>query len=104
MGVTAGDRRTGLGDALLGANDVDDALIARGKVKESDARFGAVLSKFLHHRISERIGEGFCALVCRDDVIDGCESAVGIEDLQSKVAHHAESLRAGHLMDEVRAD
>ena len=82
---------------------MDNALIARGKVEEGNARFSAVLAKLLHHRVSERIGEGFRTLVSRDNMIDGCEGTVRIEDLQAEVAHHAEGLRAGHLMDEVSA-
>ena len=104
MGVTAGDRGAGLGDTLLGADDVDNALIARGKVEECNAGLGAVFSEFLHHRVGERIGEGFRTLVGRNNMIDSGEGAVRVEDFQAKISHHPEGLRACHLMNEVSAD
>ena len=103
MGIAAGDGGARLGDTLLGTDDVDDALVAGGKVKEGDAGLGAVLPKLLHHRVGERVGEGLGALVGRDDVVDRGEGAVRIEDLEAEVADHAESLRARHLVDEVGA-
>ena len=104
MGVAAGNRGAGLGDTLLRTDDVDDALFAGGQIKEGDAGLGAVLAQLLDHRVGERVGEGFLRLVRRDDVIDGCEGAVRIENLQPEVAQHAKSLRTRHLMDEVGAD
>ena len=37
-------------------------------------------------------------------MVDGCEGAVRVEDLQAEVTDHAECLRAGHLVNEVGAD
>ena len=44
VGVTAGNGGAGLGDALLGADDVDDALLAGWQIEESHACLGAVLA------------------------------------------------------------
>ena len=41
--VAAGDRGAGLGDALLRADDVDDALLAGGEVEVGDAEVIRVL-------------------------------------------------------------
>jgi len=102
--VAAGNRHAGLGDALLRPDDVNDALIAAGQIKKGNTGFGAVLAQFLDHRIGEGIGERFLALIRRNDVIDGGEGAVGIENLQAKVTKHPKGLRARHLVNEVRAD
>jgi hypothetical protein len=45
--VAAGDRRAGLGDALLGADDVDDALLAGRAVEEGDPEFRQFLRSSL---------------------------------------------------------
>ena len=104
VGIAAGNGGAWLGDALLGADDVDDPLLAGGKVEKGHAGLGAVPAEFLDHRVGEGVRERFGALVGRDDVVDGRERAVGIENLQAEVAEHAESLGARHLVDEVGAD
>ena len=37
-------------------------------------------------------------------MIDGREGAMGVFHLKSQIPDHAESLRTGHLMNQVRAD
>ena len=104
VGVAAGDRGAGLRDTLFGTDDMNDALLAAGKIEEGNSGFGAVLTEFLHHGVGERVGEGLGSLVGRYDVIDGCEGAVRIENLESEVTNHAKGLGAGHLVNEVSAD
>ena len=104
VGIAASDRGAGLRDALLGPDDVDDALLARGAVKEGDAELGAVFADLVHHGLRERILVGLDQLIGRDDVVHRGEGAVRHEDLETKVAEHAESLRGCDLVDEVRAD
>jgi len=93
-----------LGDPLLGADDVDDALVARGHVKKRDARFGAVGAQGLDHGIGQLVGKRLLALVGRHDVVHGRKGAFGMGHPEAEIAQHAERLRAGDLMDEVRAD
>ena len=104
VGVTTGDRGAGLGDPLLGPDDVDDPLIATGQIKEGHAGLGAVLTELLDHRIGEGIGERLGPLIGRDNVIDRGKGAVRIENLQAEIAKHPEGLGARHLMDEMCAD
>ena len=104
VGVAAGDRGAGLGDSLLGADDVDNALLAGGEVEKGDAVFRAVLAERFDHGIGEIVTERLHALVGRHDVIDGGEGAVRIKHLEPEVAKHAERLGAGDLVDEVGAD
>ena len=102
--VAAGDRGAGLGDALLGANDVDDALLAGGEVEKSDAVFRAIRAQGLDHGIREFVAEWLGAFVRGHDVVHRGKSARGVEHLEIQVAQHAEGLWAGNLMDEVGAD
>ena len=52
----------------------------------------------------ELIRERLCALIGWDDMINGGESALRIEDLQPKITQHSKSLRAGDFVNKVRAD
>ena len=104
MGVAAGDRGARLRDALLGADDVHDALLARGAVEERDPELRAITAELVHHRLRERVAVRLDQLVGRHDVVDRRERAVRHQYLEAEVAQHAEGLRAGHLVDEVGAD
>ena len=104
MGVAAGDRGAGLGDALLRSDHVDDALGAGRGVEEADAVVLGVLTEGLDHLLGDRVGVGLLELVGRDDVVDRGEGPVRILHLEAEVPEHAEGLGARHLMDEVRAD
>ena len=81
-----------------------DALLARGHVKKLDPGFGAIFAQLLDHGIGQLVGEWLLALVGRHNVVYRGKGALRVEDLQIKVAQHAEGLRAGHLVNEVRAD
>ena len=70
VGVPAGDGHTGLGDALLGSNDVHDALLAGAAIEESDTVVSTVFAQFLDHRVRERIGEWLRDFIGRNDVVD----------------------------------
>jgi hypothetical protein len=102
--IAAGDRGARLGDALLGADDVHDALLARRAIKEGDAKIRAVLAQFIHHGLGQRIVVRLNHLVGRHDVVDRGKRAVRHEDLEAQIAHHAERLRARDLMNQVCAD
>ena len=75
--------------------------VLRSKKVSPNSR--AVAPQILDHRVGQRIGEGLAEPVCRHDVVDGRESAVGHGDLEPQVAEHAEGLGAGDLVDEVGA-
>ncbi len=61
-------------------------------------------AQLLDHCVGERIGEGLRKLIGRHYMIDGRERTMRHRDLQPEIAHHAERLRARHLMDQVRPD
>ena len=51
MRITAGDGRAWLRDALLGADDVDDPLLAGRSVEKSDTELRAIFPQLIHHRL-----------------------------------------------------
>ncbi len=79
-------------------------LFAAGQVKIGDAEFLGVPAQFLNHRVCQGVGEGFLTLIGRDNVIDRGKGSVWILHRQPAIPEHPESLRAGHLMNEVRPD
>ena len=77
VGISTGDSRSGLGDALLGADDVHDALLARLEVEVGHAKVVAVRANGINHLSGERVG--WLVLVFGgNDVIDGGKGALGV--------------------------
>jgi hypothetical protein len=103
MGISASDRGARLGDALLRADDVDDALFAGGEVEVCHAEIICILAQRLHHFRGQRVLRGVL-IDGRDDVVHGGEGALWKLHLEPEIAEHAEGLGRGHLVDEVRAD
>ncbi len=101
VAVSAGDGGAGLGDALLGADDVDDALPAAAEAEVGDAELPGVFVQLLDHGFGEGVGEGGLLVVGGHDVVHGGEGAVGVGDFESEIAEHAEGLGAGDFVDEV---
>ena len=101
--VTTSDGGTRLGDALLGSDNVDDALFARLEVEISDAEVIAVRADGIDHLSRKRVG-WLVLIFRRNDVVDGREGALRILHLEIELTEHAEGLRACHLVNEVRAD
>ncbi len=104
MGIPAGDGRARLGDALLGAHDVHDPLLARVCIKKCNTVLGAVAAELFDHPLGQRIAVGLDRLVRRHDVVDGGEGAGGKTHRQPAVPQHAKGLGAGHLMDQMCTD
>ena len=101
VGVPAGDGHPGLGEAELGPDDVDDALVAAPQVKEGDAVLPCVRPEGLQHALGQRVLEGLGAVVGGDDVVHGGEGAVGVAYPKAKVLEHPEGLGARDLVEEV---
>ena len=102
--IAAGDGRARLRDALLGADHVHDALLARRAIEKRDPKLRAILAQFIHHGLRERIAIRFDHLVGRDNVVHRRERALRKRHLQAEIAQHAEGLRARDLVDQMRAD
>ncbi len=104
MAVSAGNGHAGLGEALLGGDDMDDALAPGADVVEANVVVLAVLFEGGDHFFGEAIGEGAGLVVGGNDVIDGGDGAFGEEDGEVAIAQHGEGLGTGDFVDEVEAD
>jgi hypothetical protein len=103
--VAADDGHAGLGEAELGADDVDDALIARVDIVELDAEFGAVFAQRGNLRGGDGI-EDVEAPLARGGyvVVDRGNGAVGAANLAASEAKTLEGLRGSDLVDELEVD
>ena len=80
VGVAASDRGARLRDALLGTDDVNDTLFARGTVEKGDTKFLTVLTDFLDHRLGQRIAIRLGELIGRDNVVNRGKGAMRHRD------------------------
>ena len=97
--VVAGQR-----EALLGADDVDDALAAVELVVIFDAEFARVLGELLDLQPALRIGDALAAVGRLDVVVDDGERLLRRAHLAAGQAQAFERLRARHFVDEVAVD
>ena len=104
--VAADDGHAGLGEAKLGADDVDDALRGRLHVEELDAEFGAVAAEGFDLAQGglvddvEAVGDGGGG----DVVVYRGDGAVGTADLAVGETEAVECLGRGDLVDELEID
>jgi hypothetical protein len=104
MPNAAGDRHARLGEAELGPDHVDDALLATRRAVEADARLLGVPLERDHHLLGQRVGQGPLLVVGRDDVVDGGDGAFGEAHRHVHLAQHCEGLGARDLVDQVETD
>jgi hypothetical protein len=103
--VAADDGHAGLGDAELGADDVDDALVARVDVVELDAEVGAVLAQRGDLRGGDLVDDVEAAFDGGGDVVvDGGDGAIGAADLAAGEAQAFKGLRRGDLVEQLQVD
>ena len=104
MAVAADDGGAGQRKALLGADDVDDALALVELVEIFDAEFPGVLRQRRDLLDAFGIGIGLGAVGGRDVVIDDGQRLLGRAHLAAGGAQALEGLRRGHLVDEMAVD
>ena len=104
VAVAADDRRAGQGKALLGADDVHDALPRIELVVIFDAEFARVGRQRLDLLPALGIGDALAAVGRLDVVVDDGERLLGGAHLAAGHPQAFESLRARHLVDEVTVD
>ena len=103
--VAADDGHAGLGDAEFGADDVDDALVARVDVVELDAEVGAVLAQRGNLRGGDLVEDVEAAFDGGGDVvIDGGDAAVRAADLAAGETQAFKGLRGGDLVEQLQVD
>ena len=104
VAVAAGDRHAGLGQTLLGADHVHDALLAARYVEQLDVVVAAVVFELAHHGFGHGVRKRANAGVGRDDVVHGRKSSLREAHAQAQLANHREGLRARDLVNEVCAN
>ena len=104
VAVAAHDRHARQGQALLGADDVDDALAGVAHREDDDAELGAVGPQHLDLLAGDRVGDRLVGVGGRDVVVLGGDGEVGAAHGAAGEAEPVEGLGAGDLVDEVEVD
>ena len=104
MGIAANDGHPRLGHALFRADDVHDALahVVHGEI--GHAEFMAIGGQRIDLDFRFRIVHAFGAVQCRHIVIGDRQRRLGTTNAASGGAQAFESLRAGHLMNQMPVD
>ena len=104
VAVAADDRRARQREALLGPDDVDDALARVELVVIFDAEFARVLGELLDLQAALGIGDAAAAVGGLDVVVDDGERLLRRAHLAPAHAQALEGLRARHLVHEMAVD
>ena len=104
VAVAADHRHAGLGEAQLGADDVDDALAVAVHAAAADAELGAVGFQLRELLGGDRIDDGQRAVGGGDAVIGGGDGEIGTPHLEAALAQALEGLRRGDLVHQVQVD
>ena len=99
MRVTANNGHTGLSEAQLGANDVNDSLVGIAQRMQADTEFLGILSQGVDLCATGDISDRQVDIDRRSVVVLGCNREVGATNLASGHTQTIEGLRAGHLVD-----
>jgi hypothetical protein len=104
VAVAAHDRHARLGEALLGADHVDDALAGVAHRVAGDAELLAVAQEDVHLLLGDGVGDGQRQVAGGDVVVHRRHRQVGAPHLASRQAQPVEGLRRGDLVDQVEVD
>ncbi len=104
VAVAADNRRAGQREALLGADDVDDALALVALVEIFDAEVFRVLGQRLDLNAAVVVGDALGAIGGRHVVIDDSQRLFRRAHLAARHAETFERLRARDLVDQMPVD
>ena len=104
VAVTAHDGHPGLGPALLGSDDVDDALVRVTHGEAGDAELGGVVVEYLQLLGRDRVLDRLVDVLGGHVVVGGGHGQVGPADAPPGQAEAVEGLGRGDLVDEVEID
>jgi hypothetical protein len=104
VAVAAHDDHARLGEALLGPDDVDDALERVADAVAGDAELGAVGPQHVHLAGGDRVGDGLVEPGGGDVVVHRGHGEVGPADGAAGEAQPVERLGRGDLVHEVEVD
>ena len=101
VAIAADDGQAGLGDAELGTDDVDDALVAAGHVKERDAVAGAILRQRFDLQARVLVHDGQMAILGGDGMVHHREGEIGAAHLAAGGFQAGKGLRGGDFVNQV---
>ena len=104
VAVAADDHHAGLGDPLLGADDMDDPLARVVESVERDAELGAVCDQGVDLPLRQRVAYPELASQGGDPVVDGGQAQVGPSNGATGQPEGIERLRRGDLVHQVEVD
>ncbi len=102
VGIAAADGHARLGESVLRAHHVDDALLAIFRREVADAVLLHAGLQGAQHALGQRVLVGAQLAGGGDDVVHGGKGALGEQHLELALLQHAEGLRRGHLVDQVQ--
>ena len=102
VAITANDGHARLGEAVFGANDMDDAPVGAVHAVELDAEIAAVLLHLADLVGRNGIGNGHIQRGGGDAVVHGGQSLARPSHRQPLVAQPLKRLWRSHLVDEVQ--
>src|SRR5258707_12622238 len=104
MRITADDGHAGLGETLLRANDMHDALTLIIHLEIGNAEVAAILLQGLHLNATFLFDDALGAIAGWDIVIGNGQCRVRTMHLAAGRAQTFKSLRTGHFMDKMPID
>ncbi len=104
VAVAADDRHAGLRPPLLGADDVDDALVGVAHRVAGDAEFGRVGVEDLELLGRDGVGHRFVDVGGGHIVVGRGHRQVGTAHRPARQSQSVEGLGGGHLVHEVEVD
>ena len=104
VGVAAHDRHAGLGEAQLGADDVNDALIGVAQGVQAHAELLGILAQRVDLRAARDVCNGLVNVDGRRVVILRRDRQIGAANLASGQAQALEGLGTRDLMHQVEVD
>ncbi len=104
MRIAAHHGHAGQGQALFGADDVDDALADVVHLEFGDAELGAVGVERFHLQARDRIGDALRAVGGRHVVVGHGNRGIGAARVAMGQLQPLERLRAGDFVHQVAVD
>ena len=104
MGVAAHDRHAGLGEAQLGANHVDDALVGVAQGVQAHAELLGVLAQSVDLGAARDVRDRLVDVDRRRVVVLGRDRQIGATHLASGEAQALKCLGARHFVHEMEVD
>ena len=104
MAVATGNGHAGLGQSLLGPDNMDHSLPVVLQVEQPDAEVAAVLFDGRHHFFGQSIGKRSQLDIGGNNMVDGRQGPLGKHHRQVAIPQHRKCLRTGHFVNQMQPD